>query len=195
MYYLVARTLESYLESETISDISNALYQQELDRFIQDSHFVDLNRFPLLKQNIAFLFEAYYDYETEVTFKTDYPDQNYSDEDLDDTLPYDPPPPILDSRTLQGFDNGPGNGHTIPQVDGASDCGEEFMSVPGSPAIWQSYALNRRDNQFVNWDHLGECLMRADCSIIRTIENDCMASEHDNCDQEQSVYSEIDEVT
>ena len=37
LYYLVARTLESYLESEMIGDISNALYQQELDRFIQDS--------------------------------------------------------------------------------------------------------------------------------------------------------------
>ena len=155
LYYLVARTLESYLESHMISDISNALYQSELDRFIQDSRFADLNRFPLLRQNIAFLFEAYYDYETEVTFKTDYPNHDYSDEDLDDTLPYDPPPPIVDSRTAQGFDNGPGYGQ-IPQVDGASDCCEEFMSVPGSPAIWQSYVLNRRENQFVNWDHLGK---------------------------------------
>ena len=188
LYYLVACTLESFLDSGTISDISNVLYQQELDRFIQDSHFADLTRFPLLRQIIAFLFEAYYDHETEVTFKTDNPDQNYSDEDLDDMLPYDPPPPILEGGTTQDF------GDTIPQVDGASDYGEDFMSVPGSPAIWQSYALNKWENQFVNWDHLAERLMRADRTIIHKVENDCMKNEQDNYDQEQSVYSEIDEV-
>ena len=105
---------------------------------------------------------------------------------------YNPPPPVLDRRPFQG-DNRPGNG-PLPQLDGASDYGDEFMSVPGSPAIWQSYALNRRDNQFVNWDHLGERLMRADPSIRRTIENDLRNDEHDNDDHEHSVYSEIDEV-
>ena len=39
LYCLVAHTLESYLESHMTSDISNALYQSELDRFIQNSCF------------------------------------------------------------------------------------------------------------------------------------------------------------
>ena len=134
LYYLVAHTLESFLESETISDISNALYQQELDRFIQDSRFADLSRFPLLTRNIAFLFEVYYNHETEVTFKTDNPDQDYSDEDLDDTLPYDPPPPIHESNTTHVLVTDPSSDQ-VPQVDGASNFGEDFRSVPGSPAI------------------------------------------------------------
>ena len=75
------------------------------------------------------MFEAYYDYETEVTFKTDNLDQEYSDEDLDDTLPYDPPPPIPDSGTTQGFENSTGNG-TITQVDGASDYDGDFAVSP-----------------------------------------------------------------
>ena len=190
-YYLVACTLESFLESGTISDISDALYQQELDRFIQDSRFADLDRFPVLRRNIEFLFEVYYNYETEVTFKTDDPNQDYSDEDLDDTLPYDPPPPVLDGAPSQGFDTGNG---PLSQVDGASDYEEDYRSVPGSPAIWQSYAFNRRENQFIDWDHLGERLMRQDKTLKCTIRNE-LADDHQNVqEQDNSLYSEIDEV-
>ena len=35
--------------------------------------------------------------------------------------------------------------------------------------------------------------MRADCTITRTVENNFATNEHDNCDLDQSVYSEIDE--
>ena len=190
-YYLVARTLESFLESGTINDISDALYQQELDWFIQDSCFADLDRFPVLRQNIEFLFEVYYNYETEVTFKTDDPNQDYSEEDLDDTLPYDPPPPILDGAPSQGFDTGNG---PLSQVDGASDYDDDYRSVPGSPAIWQSYAFNRRENQYIDWDHLGERLMRQDKTIKRTIHNDLVDDDPAECEQDNSIYSEIDET-
>ena len=149
--------MESFLESEMIGDISNALYQQELDRFIQDSRFADLTRFPLLTRNISFLFESYYDHETEVTFKTDNPDQEYFDEDLDDTLLYNPPPPIHECVTSQVEVTDPSNDQVL-QVDGASNYGEDFRSTPGSPTICRSYALDRRENQFFNWDHLAECL-------------------------------------
>ena len=35
--------------------------------------------------------------------------------------------------------------------------------------------------------------MRADHSITHTVENNFATNEHDNCDLDQSVYSEIDE--
>ena len=193
LYYLVARTLESYLESETICDISNALYQQELDRFIQDSRFADLTRFPLLTRNISFLFDSYYAHETEVTFKTDNPDEEYSDEDLDDTLPYNPPPPIHECVTSQVEVTDPNN-HHISQVDGTSDYGEDFRSALGSPAIWKSYALDRCENQFFNWDHLAERLYRSDHTIVRRVTNDLMVDGKDDVEQDHLVYSEIDEV-
>ena len=196
IYYFIACTLESFLESEHIDNITNTFYQEELDHFIQDSRFADLNNCPLLKRNTEYLFRTFYDYETEVTFKTDNPSQDYSDKDLDDTLPYHPLPPTCDEDTTQIKSSQFQESNEVPQLDGASDSGEAFVSAIGSPAIWKSYALNRRENQYLNWDHLGECLMQLDPTIVCTVKNNLMVTKDEQIDTDHnaSIYSEIEEV-
>ena len=75
--------------------IGNFMYQAELDAFFRDSREADFSQVPNVLDSLVYLDCTYYQYETEVDFPGLHIDCDSADEeDLEDTLPYEEPPPL-----------------------------------------------------------------------------------------------------
>ena len=156
LFYTVAQILEGYLATKVIRDIAKVFLRAELDQFIKDSRYANFDDFPWLRGNVRHLFETFYNYELEVTFKQ--PGQSGNDdkeEDLDDTLPYDKPPP-LDQQPIIPVES---SSDEIPDTsggDGSYDNQDIYLSAEEIPADTQPQDLNDYNSDEGKWDHYAE---------------------------------------
>ena len=97
--YDVVQQLEALLIEYGPSNVTigNFMYQAELDAFFRDGREADFSAAPNVLDSLVHLDHTYYQYETEIDFPGLHIDCDSADEeDLDDTLPYEePPPPII----------------------------------------------------------------------------------------------------
>ena len=95
--YSVAKELEKLLLEYGSSNVTigNFMYQGELDAFYRDGRDVDFQFAPNVYESLMYLHCTYYTHEHEIDFPGLHIDCDSADEeDLDDTLPYEEPPPL-----------------------------------------------------------------------------------------------------
>ena len=96
-FYDVVQQLEALLieYSPTNVTIGNFMYQVELDAFFRDSREADFSLVPNMLDSLVYLDCTYYQYETEIDFPGLHIDcDSAEEEELEDTLPYEEPPPL-----------------------------------------------------------------------------------------------------
>ena len=72
------------------------MYQAELDAFFRDAKEADFSSAPNVLDSLVYLDHTYYQYETEIDFPRLHINcDSAEEEDLDDTLPYEQPPPHI----------------------------------------------------------------------------------------------------
>ena len=72
------------------------MYQAELDAFFRDGKEADFSSAPNVLDSLVYLDCTYYQYKTEIDFPGSHIDcDSAEEEDLEDTLPYDEPPPPI----------------------------------------------------------------------------------------------------
>ena len=103
--YDVVQQLEALLieYGPTNVTIGNFMYQAELDAFFRDGKEADFSSAPNVLDSLVYLDRTYYQYETEIDFPGLHIDcDSVEEEDLEDTLPYEePPPPYHSVRNRQ----------------------------------------------------------------------------------------------
>ena len=133
-------------------------------------------------------FSTYYQYETEIDFPGLHIDcDSAEEEDLEDTLPYEEPPPpyhsvrnrqtnaalaaqqshLYDTTGRQSLLNDPLQAQVtnLPKLDGPAEGTEQYVSAATSPSQWREYPLNSAGSQVANWDSTGNCLYQTQSSI------------------------------
>ena len=138
--------------------------------------------------SLVHLDHTYYQSETEIDFPGLHIDcDSAEEEDLDDTLPYEmPPPPYHSVRNRQtnadleaqqshlhvttgrqSLLNDPLQAQVtnLPQLDGSAESTEHYKSAATSPSKWREYPLNSAGTQFANWDFTGDHLYQTQSSI------------------------------
>ena len=166
------------------------MYQAKLDAFFRcrDGREAYFRFAPNVYDSLVYLDSTYYRYESEVDFPRLHVDcDSAEEEDLEDTLPYEEPPPpynevqntqisalasggqstlqsILDRQELANDHTQPQSSN-IPQLDGPSEGTEQYISAATSPLHWREYPLNSAGSQVANWDSLGDCLYQTQSSI------------------------------
>ena len=133
------------------------MYQAELDAFFRDGREADFSLAPNMLDSLVYLDRTYYQYETEVDFPGLHIDCNSAEEeDLEDTLPYEEPPPpyhvirnthsstltssgqvtlqpILDRQELANDHIQLQQGN-LPQLDSPAEGTEQYVSAATSPS-------------------------------------------------------------
>ena len=71
------------------------MYQAELDAFFRDGREADFSLALNVLNSLIYLDRTYYQYETEVEFPGLHINCDSAEEDLEDTLPYEEPPPLI----------------------------------------------------------------------------------------------------
>ena len=183
-FHDVAQQLESLLLEYGPNNVTigNFMYQAELDAFYRDGRDVDFTFAPNVYDSLEFLHRTYYQYK----FEVDFPglhidcDSGEEEEDLEDTLPYEePPPPYNEVRSVQhtigvSSDQGPKQSTlsrpelvsnqfqlwntNLPQLDGPSESTEQYVSAATFPLHWREYPINLTGTQVLNWDLTGDQL-------------------------------------
>ena len=168
--------------------IGNFMYQAELDAFFQDGREADFSAAPNVLDSLVHLDRTYYQYETEIDFPGLHIDcDSAEEEDLDNTLPYEEPPPhyhsVRNRQTnvdleaqqshlhvttgRQSLLNDPLQAQVtnLPQLDGPAEDTEHYVSAATSPSQWRVYPLNSAETQVANWDYTGDHLYQTQSSI------------------------------
>ena len=137
--------------------IGNFMYQAELDAFFWDAKEANLSSAPNVLDSLVYLDHTYYQYETEIDFSRLHIDcDSAGEEDLDDTLPYEQPPPpyhsVRNNYTNAAFTAQQSNLHVIagrqsllndpsqiqatniPQLDGPLEGTEQNIFTATSPS-------------------------------------------------------------
>ena len=164
------------------------MYQAELNAIFRDGREADFSQAPNVLDSLIYLDRTYYQYETEVDFPGLHIDcDSAEEEDLEDTLPYEePPPPYHVIRNMQGSTlTSKGQAilwpsldrqeladdciqlqqSNLPQLDGPSEGTEQYVSAATSPLQWREYPLNSAGSQVANWDSTGDQLYQTQSSI------------------------------
>ena len=138
--------------------------------------------------SLVYLDCIYYQYETEIDFPRLHINcDSAEEEDLEDTLPYEePPPPYHSVRNnqmnaavpaqhsnlhvttgRQSLLNDPLQAQVtnLPQLDGPLEGTEQYVSTATSPSQWQEYPLNSAGSQVANLDSTGDRLYQTQSSI------------------------------
>ena len=188
--YEVVQQLEALLSEygPTNVTIGNFLYQVELDAFFQDAKEVNFSSAPNVLDSLVYLDHTYYQYETEIDFPHLHIDcDSAEEEDLDDTLPYEQPPPpyhsVRDNQTNAAITTQQSNFHVIagrqsllndpsqiqatniPQLDNPLEGAEQYVSAATSPSKWREYPLNSAGSEVANWDSTGDHLYQTQSSV------------------------------
>ena len=164
------------------------MYQAELDTFFRDGRQADFSLAPNMIGSLVYLDCTYYQYKTEMDFPHLHIDcDSAEEEDLEDTLPYEEPPPLYHSvRTnqtnaiitaQQSNLQVPVNRQdllneqlqpqstSIPELDGSSEGTEQYISAATSPSQWREFPLNLAGSQVANWESTGDRLYQTQSSI------------------------------
>ena len=188
--YDAVQQLEALLieYSPTNVTIGNFMYQVELDAFFRDGKEADFSSAPNVLDSLVYLDHTYYQYETEIDFPHLHSDcDSAEEEDLEDTLPYEEPPPpyhsVRNNQTNAAVAAQQSNLHVttgrqsllndplqaqvtnLPQLDGPSEGTEQYVSTATSPSQWREYPLNSAGSQVANRDSTGDHLYRTQSSI------------------------------
>ena len=103
--YDVVQQLEALLieYGPTNITIGNFMYQAKLDAFFRDGREADFSSAPNVLDSLVYLDRTYYQYETDIDIPCLHIDcDSAEEEDLEDTLPYEePPPPYHSVRNSQ----------------------------------------------------------------------------------------------
>ena len=165
--YDVVQQLEALLieYGPTNVTVGNFMFQAELDAFFRDGKEADFSSAPNVLDSLVYLDRTYYQYETEIDFPHLHIDcDSAEEEDLEDTLPYEePPPPYHSVRNnqmnaavaaqhsnlhvttgRQSLLNDPLQAQVtnLPQLDGPLEGTKQYVSAATSPLQWQEYPLN-----------------------------------------------------
>ena len=188
--YDVVQQLEALLieYGPTNITIGNFMYQAELDAFFRDGREADFSLAPNMLDGLVYLDRTYYQYETEIDFPCLHIDcDSAEEEDLEDTLSYEEPPPPYHSvrnnqmntaspaqhNSLHVIPNGQAllndqihaQSTNIPQLDSSSEGTEQYISAATSPSQWREFSLNSAGSQVANWDSTGDCLYQTQSSV------------------------------
>ena len=188
--YDVVQQLEALLieYGPTNVTIGNFMYQVELDAFFRDGKEANFSSAPNVLDSLVYLDRTYYQYETEIDFPHLHIDcDSAEEEDLEDTLPYEePPPPYHSVRNnqmnaavaalqsnlhvttgKQSLLNDPLHAQftNLPQLDGPSEGTEQYVSAATSPSQGREYPLYSAGSQVANWDSTGDHLYQTQSSI------------------------------
>ena len=188
--YDVVQQLEALLieYGPTNVTIGNFMYQAELDAFFRDGREADFSSAPNVLDSLVYLDRTYYQYEIDIDFSCLHIDCNSAEEeDLEDTLPYEEPPPLYHSvrnsqantasavqqNSLHVLPNGQAllndqlhaQSTNIPQLDGPSEGTEQYVSAATSPSQWREFPLNLAGSQVANWDSTGDHLYQTQSSV------------------------------
>ena len=124
------------------------------------------------------------------------------EEDLEDTLPYEEPPPPysgviaaqgssdlylgvvvtqanLKRQDLQTNQTILHTDSNVPQVDGPLEGTEQYYSATASPTNWREYPINSTGTQVLNWNLAGDQLYQTQSSV-GDIQRSNIAFEQDN---------------
>ena len=168
--------------------IANLMYQAELDAFFRDGREADFSLAPNMLDSLVYLDCTYYQYETDIDFPHLHIDcDSAEEEDLEDTLPYEEPPPLYHSvRNSQTNTPSAAQQHSshvllngqallndqlqaqstnISQLDGPSEGTEQYVSAATSPSQWREFPLNSAGSQVANWDSTGDRLYQTQSSV------------------------------
>ena len=138
--------------------------------------------------SLVYLDCTYYQYETDIDFPRLHINcDSAEEEDLEDILPYEEPPPpyhsVRNNQTNAASTAQQSNLHVlanrqallneqlqaqstnIPQLDGPSEGTEQFLSAATSPSQWREFPFNSAGSQVANWDSTGDCLYQTQSSI------------------------------
>ena len=164
------------------------MYQAELDTFFRDGREADFSSAPNVLDSLVYLDHTYYQYETNIDFPHLHIDcDSTEEEDLEDTLPYEEPPPpyhsVRNSQTNTASDVQQNSLHVlpngqallndqlhaqstnIPQLDSPSEGTEQYVSAATSPLQWREFPLNSAGSQVANWDSTGDHLYQTQSSV------------------------------
>ena len=164
------------------------MYQAELDAFYRDGRDADFSFAANVYDSLEYLHHTYYQYKFEVDFPGLHVDcDSGEEEDLEDTLPNEePPPPYNEIRNIQNnasTSTGPGveqstldrqdlvtdqvqlQSNNLPQLDGLSEGTDQYVSTATSPSHWREYPMNPTGTQVLNWDLTGDQLYQIQSSI------------------------------
>ena len=140
--------------------------------------------------SLVYLDRTYYQYETEIDFPRLHINcDSAEEEDLEDTLPYEEPPPpyhsVRNNQTNAAVAAQQSNLHVtsgrqsllndplqaqvtnLPQLDGPLEGTEQYISTATSPSQWREYPLNSAGSQAANWYSTGDCLYQTQSSIAQ----------------------------
>ena len=195
--YDVVQQLEALLieYGPTNVTIGNFMYQAELDAFFRDAKEADFSSVPNVLDSLVYLDRTYYQYETEIDFPHLHIDcDSAEEEDLDDTLPYEHPPPpyhsVRNNQTNAAITTHQSNLHVIagrqfllndplqihatniPQLDGPLEGTEQYVSAATSPSQCREYPLNLAGSQVANWGSPGDCLYQTQSSLSQIQQRD-----------------------
>ena len=164
------------------------MYQAELDAFFRDGREADFSLAPNMLDSLVYLDHTYYQYETDIDFPRLHIDcDSAEEEDLEDTLPYEEPPPpyhsvrnnqmnaaiatqqsnlhVLAGRQALLNDQLQAQSTNIPQLDGPSEGTEQNVSAATSPLQWKEFPINLAGSQVANWDSTGDRLYQTQSSL------------------------------
>ena len=159
--YDVVQQLEALLieYGPTNVTIGNFMYQVELDAFFRDGKQAKFSSAPNVLDSLVYLDHTYYQYKTEIDFPHLHIDcDSEEEEDLEDTLPYEePPPPYHSVRNnqmnaavaaqhsnlhvttgTQSLLNDPLQAQVtnLSQLDSPLEGTEQYVSTATSPSQW-----------------------------------------------------------
>ena len=156
--------------------------------FFRDGREADFSLAPNVLDSLVYLDHIYYQYETDIDFPCLHIDcDSAEEEDLEDTLTYEEPPPpyhsVRNSQTNAAIAAQQSNLHVladrkallneqsqaqstnIPQLDGPSEGTEQYVSAATSPLQWREFPLNLAGSQVAYWDSTGDHLYQTQSFI------------------------------
>ena len=188
-FHDVVQHLESLLLENGPNNVTFGMFQAELDAFYRDGRDIDFTFAPNVYDSLEFLHHTYCQYEFEVDFPGLHIDCDSGEEkeDLEDTLPYEePPPPYNEVRGVQntiGVSSDQGMTQSIlsrpdlmsnqtqarstnlPQLDGPSESTDQYVSAATSPSHWREYPIDPTGTQILNWDLTGDQLYQTQSAV------------------------------
>ena len=158
-FYDVVQQLEALLIKYGPTNITiggNFMYQVQLDAYFRDGREADFSLAPNVLDSLVYLDRTYYQYETDIDFPCLHIDcDSAEEEDSEDTLPYEEPPPpyhsVRNNQTNAAIATQQSNLHVladrqallneqsqaqstnIPQLDGPSEGTEQYISAATFP--------------------------------------------------------------
>ena len=139
--------------------------------------------------SLVYLDRTYYQFKTKIDFPCLHIDcDSAEEEELEDTLPYEEPPPpyhsvrttavntttqaeqqgilqVLADRQASQNQQSQLQNQNILQLDGPLEGTKQYISAATSPSQWREYPLNSVGSQVANWDSTGDYLSQTQSSV------------------------------